>query len=107
MPPLRVYKNKSEHSRTVWSVAIPMSQGGYNYHHFISPDGAFEFAKQWIKRFYKECVAYSCLQTIAVNRLSVEEHGLIQKLLRTRCKGITKAQYGWLRGIHERQEREW
>lgn len=74
---------------------------------FNSNLAAITFAdKQW-KRYYKEQAAYSMLISLSINLLSIAEAMLHAKLLSTKCKGITKKQYGYLKGIHERQEREW
>lgn len=74
---------------------------------FENYEGATEYALKVYKRYYKEQAAYSRLCQISSNLLSVEERAFYNKLVRTRCKGITKAQYGFLTGIYERQEREW
>ena len=74
---------------------------------FEQHEGATEFAlKQW-KRYYKEQSAYAMLGTLSVNLLNTEELDLYNKLCKNKCRGITKAQYGYVKGIHERQEREW
>lgn len=62
--------------------------------------------KQW-KRYYKEQAAFSMLSTIAYNLLSTQEQLFVLKLQDTKCKDITKKQYGYLKGIHERQQKEW
>lgn len=69
--------------------------------------GAYEYAKKYLKRYHKECSAYSMVQTLAFNLLESKEFELCKKLLKNKCKGITPKQYGYLKGIHERQKREW
>lgn len=74
---------------------------------FNSNLAAITFAdKQW-KRYYKEQAAYSMLLTIAYNLLNSQDQLFVLKLKDTNCKSITKKQYGYLKGIHERQVREW
>jgi hypothetical protein len=71
----------------------------------------FEAADLWarkeVKRWYKESAAYACLTGLRINQLTCREAEFYDKLYLNKCKGITKAQYGYLRGIHERQQREW
>lgn len=74
---------------------------------FSSHKSAWEYVRKKLLRARKEASAFSMVSTIAVNLLSVQDRGLIDKLIKSKCKGITKAQYGYLKGIHERQEREW
>jgi hypothetical protein len=68
---------------------------------------AQEAAFKRYKRWYKENGAFSRLSKISDNLLSVEEYQFIQKMRKSKCKGITKAQYGYLVGIYDRQQREW
>lgn len=79
---------------------------GYN-EWFMTFEAADIWVRKTMKRYYKESVAFSILGDIGVNLLSCRERELVDKLIKNRCKGITKKQYGWLRGIHERQQREW
>ena len=74
---------------------------------FHTFDAAALWAKKEMKRFYKESTAFTIVGAITTTQLACRELELVEKLVRTKCKGITKAQYGWLRGIHERQTREW
>jgi hypothetical protein len=67
---------------------------------------AQEAQKRWL-RFYKESAAKSMLDCIPHNSLNVADQMFISKLQKTNCKGITVAQYGYLRGIYDRQQREW
>jgi hypothetical protein len=74
---------------------------------YVSYDAAaMEAEKRW-KRFYKESAAKSMLDCVSHNLLNVADQMFISKLQRTKCKGITVAQYGYLKGIYERQQREW
>lgn len=65
------------------------------------------WAKKELTRFYKESVAWSILLDLNTKIMACRELELYDKLKNNKCKGITKAQYGYLRGIHERQQREW
>jgi hypothetical protein len=85
-----------------WRVTI-----GNNTTNYAEYAGAYTYVEKYMKRYYKECSAYAMIQTLAVNMLSVDESKLALKLKRTRCKGITVKQYGYLKGIHERQQRVW
>lgn len=81
--------------------------GNYKPEVFSSHEAAIEATQKRWKRFYKENVAYSIVQKLSINKLSEHEKDFVLKLAQTQCKGITKKQYGWIRGLYERQEREW
>lgn len=87
---------------SVWEVSFNGKVEQFN-----NPTAAYEYAKKVFKRYYKEQAAYSMLMTLAVNLFSNIERDFYNKLYQTRCKGITKRQYGYLAGIYERQMREW
>lgn len=74
---------------------------------FANYDAATEFALKIWKRYYKEQAAFARLESINPLKLSIRELDFYDDLSRTKCKGITKAQYGFLAGIYERQERKW
>lgn len=86
----------------VWQVSFNSTVANFN-----NPEAAFDYGRKTYKRYYKEQAAFSMLQTIAVNLLCIRDKEFIDKLLKTKCKGISKSQYGYLKGIHERQVREW
>ena len=73
---------------------------------FEQYEGATNYALKVWKRYYKEQAAYSMVRNLSVNLLTVEEKLFRDKLIKVSCKGITKSQYGYLKGIHERQDRE-
>jgi hypothetical protein len=75
--------------------------------YFADFNTALHRLNKLIKRVYKEASAYSMARTISANLLSIDEGALVRKLCKSKCKGITPKQYGYLKGIHERQEREW
>lgn len=85
-----------------WQVIF---NGGINS--FPTIEGAHNHANKVWLRYRKEQSAFSMLNDVAVNLLDVKDIEFVQKLLKTKCAGITKAQYGYLKGIHERQKREW
>lgn len=87
---------------SVWDVTFNDKTERFN-----NPEAAQEYARKIFKRYVKESAAFSMCMTIAVNLLSVRDSEFIAKLIKNKCKSITKAQYGYLKGIHERQEREW
>lgn len=87
---------------SAWDVTFDGKTERFNSH-----AAAILYANKVWKRFYKEQAAYSMIMTIAVNNLNQTELEFVTKLLQSRCKGITKKQYGYLKGIHERQVREW
>jgi hypothetical protein len=60
-----------------------------------------------LKRERKETSAFSMLVALSINLLSMQELSLYKKLAITSCKGISPRQYGYLKGIYERQDREW
>jgi len=73
---------------------------------FITLQAAMYWSMKEAKRWYKESAAYSMLRAVVQDRMTVREQDFIIHLP-AKCKGITKAQYGYLKGIHERQQREW
>ena len=85
-----------------WRVTIDSNTTNY-----ADCGGAYDYVRKYIKRYYKECCAFSMVSTLSYNLLSTDELALVSKLRRFKCKGITKAQYGYLKGLHERQQREW
>jgi hypothetical protein len=72
---------------------------------------SFEAARQYgwkkLKRMQKEASAFAMISQISVNLLSVKDAELVNKLKNTKCASITPRQYGYLKGIYERQERAW
>ena len=74
---------------------------------YPNAEAAFQGATKRYKRFYKESAAFSMLKDLAHNMLEIKEYDFVTKLHRTKCAGITKSQYGYLKGIYERQQREW
>lgn len=80
--------------------------GSYN-NWFLTFEGASEQAKKLWKKYYKESAAYAMAQNISINLLTVVDSEFVKTMVKRKCKGITKQQYGYLKGIHERQEREW
>ena len=74
---------------------------------FLSFEAATLEAVKQYKRFYKESSAFSMVENIGANLLSARDQEFVAKLNKNKCKGITKRQYGYIKGIHERQEREW
>lgn len=87
---------------SVWEVSFNGKVEQFN-----NPTAAYEYAKKAFKRYYKEQSAWSMARTIAVNLLNQRDEEFLIKIMSNKCKGITKGQYGYLKGIHERQEREW
>jgi hypothetical protein len=85
-----------------WYVKTPTTTTHYEH-----AEGAFTYAQKYLLRHRKEMSAFAMLDSISINLCSVEEADLIKKLKKNKCKGITKSQYGWLKGIYERQVREW
>lgn len=85
-----------------WTVKTPTCTTSWPTH-----EGAFQFARKYILRYTKEHAAYSRVLEISMNTLSLNELQLVHKLLKTKCRGITPKQYGYLAGIYERQQREW
>lgn len=74
---------------------------------FETGEGALAYAHKFITRWQKESAAFSMVRQIGINLLNVADSCFIQKLQRNKCKGISKSQYGYLKGIYERQQREW
>ncbi len=70
-------------------------------------EGARQYAWKKLKRARKEASALSMVLNVSINLLSMQERDLIFKLQNSKCAGITPRQYGYLKGIYERQERAW
>jgi hypothetical protein len=102
MPQLKIAAASLHSNGFYWSVQTPQ---GWTYYEHSS--GAFTYARKYMLRNRKEMSAFSMLNKISINLCTFDEAELIRKLIRNSCKGITKAQYGWLVGIYERQERAW
>lgn len=102
MKKLRVFGAKSITGGFYWYVKTPTSVNAFEEH-----QAAILYASKFCTRWRKEHSAYSMVSTIAVNLLNVADSCFVQKLLRSKCKGISQSQYGYLKGIHERQERAW
>lgn len=94
--------NPTLNGQIFWTVQTPKSRTCYEHY-----EGALQFVHKYILRERKEMSAYSMVQAVSENLLNIDETALIRTLKRTKCRGITKKQYGYLKGIHERQEREW
>ena len=74
---------------------------------FETFEGARIYAEKKLKRARKEASAYAMLQGISINLLSFKDMDLALKLLKNKCAGISPRQYGYLKGIYDRQQREW
>jgi hypothetical protein len=72
---------------------------------FATFDGASESVRKRILRERKESSAFSMVKNISINLLSHKDAELVNKLKSSFCLGITPRQYGYLKGIYERQER--
>src|SRR5271154_4912033 len=75
--------------------------------YFEDFDTAMKHMNKTLKRMYKEASAYSMARTRSSTGLNLAEGELVRKLNKSKCKGITPKQWGYLKGIHERQQREW
>src|SRR5271167_4239878 len=67
---------------------------------------ALKQMNKFLKRAYKESSAFSMARTISVPSLAIPDRDFVRKMFKAKCKGITMKQYGYLKGIHERQQRE-
>lgn len=66
---------------------------------------AWEYLHKRINREIRQQKAFARIANqLDVELLTVTEARLIKKLIKTKCDGITKKQYGWLVGICERQK---
>lgn len=74
---------------------------------FTSFVAAQIYAEKLVTRAYKEMVAYSIICHLETWLLPSREEELVVKLRDLKCIGITKRQYGYLRGIWERQKGKW
>jgi hypothetical protein len=97
----KIYRHKDFYSSS-W-----ISEVNGDLKSFLTFEAALKDMNKRLKRVYKEASAYSIARTISSNLLSIDEGTLVRKLNKSKCKGITPKQYGYLKGIHERQQREW
>ena len=97
----KIYKTKVIFG-TCWAVEIDKKITYYREF-----DTALARLNKDIKRIYKESSAYSMARTLSSTGLNLAEGELVRKLNKSKCKGITPKQWGYLKGIHERQQREW
>ena len=72
---------------------------------FLFFDGAIHRLSRIIEQITREQKALKWLNSLTDQFLSCEEYVFIGHLRKTKCFGITKKQYGYLRGICERQPR--
>ena len=81
----------------------------FNGAHRFYPDylGAVTYADKTWRRYYKEQAAHSMLLALSANLLEADELALYTKLRKNKCAGITVKQYGYIKGIYERQKRAW
>lgn len=68
---------------------------------------AEEAARKLLTRYFKESGAFAMVNNIAINMLSMRDADFITKMVKCKCKGITVKQYGFIKGIHERQQAAW
>jgi hypothetical protein len=66
-------------------------------------DKALAALNRMMTRVWKEESAYSMVRTIRAIDLNVAEADLVRKLCKSKCRGITPKQWGYIKGIHERQ----
>ncbi len=101
MPKAKIYKSHTLYGY-VWTVKV-----GKTVTHWATFDSALSYLGRALTRTVKEESAYSMARTISSNLLSIDESTLVRKLCKTKCRGITPKQWGYIKGIHERQQREW
>lgn len=86
-----------------WEVCYNRNGSGYTSTAFAYADGAFAFWRQLEKQFVREQKAWAKIYSLNIRLLNMHDMTFIQKLLKNKCVGITKRQYGYLSGIYERQ----
>lgn len=85
---------------------IPDSNHGlcakcFNFHFY---EGALNWWLRVEKQVTREIKAWNLLRSISLQLCEVQESKLIHGLMKTACHNISKRQYGWLKGIYERQQ---
>jgi hypothetical protein len=100
---IRAIKVHSNPLTFYWSVIHPNG----NSTHYEKYEAAFAYVVKKLKRELKEQVAYSRALKISINLLALIERAFVTEMLKCKCIGITKKQYGWIAGIYERQQKEW
>lgn len=87
-----------------WNVTLNNKTTSYSNYEAACIGAAKRFKRAW-----KEQAAWAMVQALIgwLQLLEVKEIEFIKKLMRSRCKGITKPMYGYLKGIYDRQTREW
>lgn len=110
MPKTSIYRVISLDGRTTcWRVLYykPTANGMTAYSEdFLFPDGAFIFWLQIERQNVRELSAWAKLYKLNMRLLTLRETEFIKKLLKNKCFGITKRQYGYLSGIYERQVKQ-
>ena len=95
----RIYKHKNG----PWIVQVKDSQGFIiNNGIFMFPDGAFRYWKQLEEKSNREEKARAIIGTINFRLLSTKDYKFAEKMFNSNCVAITKRQYGYLKGIQER-----
>jgi len=98
MPKATILKHNN-----VWQVRYQLPSGNHCLVSFLYPDGAFAYWIHMETRIVRESKAWAKIYKLNIRLLSLHDMKFIQKLLKTKCVGITKRQYGYLSGIYERQ----
>jgi hypothetical protein len=101
MPKAKIYKSHTLYGY-VWTVDVGKARTYWD-----DFDKAMSWLKRALTREVKEAGAYSMARSISSNLLSIDEANLVRKLCKSKCRGITPKQWGYIKGIHERQQREW
>lgn len=73
--------------------------------YYLCPQGAFYDWREIESALYLPAKAYSKVLKLmrVLERLTVEEDEFVTGLYYSRCRNITKKQYGYLSGIYERK----
>ena len=72
---------------------------------YIFPDGAFKRLEIELQRAYWRIRAREIIPTINIRTLSAKESTFVYKMIKNNCIGISKKQYGYLKGLQERNLR--
>lgn len=98
----RIYKEKD-----IWWFKYEDEYGIVHAQTYYHPSGAYlGLADELRKMHYRVNGMFMLKSLIKWELLTVREHKFCDRQLNEGCKYITKRQYGWLKGLEERTNKE-
>src|ERR1700744_2360772 len=97
----RIYCNVHK-TKTFWRLHIRDEYYNITVIDYIFPDGAFKRLEIELQRAYWRIRAREIIPTINIRTLSAKESTFVYKMIKNNCIGRSKKQYGYLKGLQER-----